>query len=292
MAIVLPVGAVAAIIWFVAAERGGGPGGDIFVRPVVLQPVTPEDVRGLEALFADRGFQWPPEGTVPRIAVQRLPAGLAEAPIPEKKALFFRALLPLVLAENRQIERQRRVLQEAFAGGPAAVGRAGWGRAEAIAGRYGVDGDLRDPAVQRRLLLRVDRVPVALALAQAANESAWGASRFTREANSLFGQWTYREGAGVVPRRRREGAEHMVRAFPGLRASVRAYLHNLNTGHAYTAFRGMRARLRAAGQPLDPLVLAGGLVRYSERGWGYVKELRSMIRGNRLNRLPDLRLAG
>lgn len=261
-------------------------------REVSLRPIHANSVAQLERVFERRDYAWPPGRAVPPLAIQALPPGLGEVGVTRKKRLFFRALLPLVLAENEAIARQRAFLRSAFTEGDLSSTTPRWYRVRALAERYNVAGDLNEPAVRRRLLRRVDVVPPGLVLAQAANESAWGTSRFSREANNLFGQWTYEADQGVVPKRRREGAEHYVRAFSGLRASVRAYLRNINVGHAYGGFRQMRAHLRASGQNLDPLVLAGGLVRYSERGWAYVAEIRAMIRHNGLARLNGVRLAG
>ena len=160
-----------------------------------------------------------------------------------------------------------------------------------LAELYRVNGDLNDPLVRDILLRRVDEVPPALVLAQAANESAWGNSRFAREANNLFGQWTYKQDLGMVPARRDEGARHYVRVFPDLRSSVRAYLRNINIGHAYLDLRRMRARMRAAGQQLDPYRLSDGLLRYSQRGEEYVNEIRTMMSINGLDQLGPLQLA-
>ena len=274
------------------ARPAGVPSPSTPAPPVSLQPVRANSVAQLEGLFERRDYPWPPAGTVPPLAVQALPPGLEQARVERKKRLFFRALLPLVVAENAAIARHRAFLRSAFAKAELSRTAPEWYRVRALAERYQLKGDLNDPAVRRRLLRRVDVVPPGLALAQAANESAWGTSRFTRVANNLFGQWTYDAAEGVVPKRRREGASHYVRVFPGLRASVRAYLHNINVGHAYSGFRQMRAHLRASGQPLDPLVLAGGLARYSQRGWDYVAEIRAMIRYDGLADLNGVRLEG
>lgn len=145
------------------------------------------------------------------------------------------------------------------------------------------DANMSDRAVLRELLRRVDVVPMSLVMAQAANESAWGTSRFAREANNLFGQWCFDEGCGLVPERRHNDASHEVRSFGSVQGSVRAYLRNLNTHGSYAEMREMRANMRAQGRPLDSMVLARGLTHYSERGMAYVNELQDIIRVNRLH---------
>ncbi len=252
------------------------------------------NVAEAEALFQRLGYAWPPAvgPSVPRIALDPLPADYpAGLETRRKKALFFRALLPLVLAENRVLRAQRQhLLRLRELGLPAQAGTASHAWLQDLLRRYRVSQeDGLAPAVER-LLQRLDEIPPALVLAQAANESAWGTSRFARIANNLFGQWTWQEEHGIVPAERPEGERYLVRKFPSLRASVRDYLYNLNVGHAYEALRRMRHEMRAAGEALDAMALASGLSRYSERGEDYVEEIRRIIRGNRLDRLGDVDL--
>jgi cytochrome c oxidase subunit 2 len=127
----------------------------------------------------------------------------------------------------------------------------------------------------------VDAVPAALVLAQAANESGWGTSRFAQEANNLFGMWTWDKDAGLLPERRAANARHFVRVFNNLRGAVDNYLHTINTGPAYRELRMLREQQRLRGEPLSAWKLAAGLSRYSERGEEYVAEIRSIIRFNR-----------
>lgn len=132
------------------------------------------------------------------------------------------------------------------------------------------------------LLHRVDVIPPSLAMAQAANESAWGKSRFATEGNNYFGQWCFSKGCGLVPAGRPEGARYEVREFDNPQASVESYVLNINRHNAYAGLRKIRSRLRAQGETPNGHDLAGGLLRYSERGEHYVKELRAMMRVNRL----------
>ncbi|NLO81393.1 MAG: hypothetical protein GX093_14060 [Xanthomonadaceae bacterium] len=254
-----------------------------------LKPVTAASSQALLALFAQHDYAWPPQGPVPRLAVQALPPDLAELPVSTRKALFFSILTPLILAENERLQQERSQLQKLLA-------RSDWTEAErnelaALAKRYAVRGELSDPETQRQLLLRVDEIPLGLALAQAAKESGWGTSRFAREARNLFGVWTWDRSQGIVPAARPSGATHLVRVFPDLQASVRNYMHTLNTGAAYSTLRLRRAYLRSIGAPLQPLALADGLERYSERGQIYVKEVRALILGNHLDQLDGVTLA-
>jgi Bax protein len=130
------------------------------------------------------------------------------------------------------------------------------------------------------LYLKVDIVPYELVLAQAANESAWGTSRFAKIGLNFFGMWCYRKGCGMVPGGRDTGAKHEVAKFNSVDHAVRRYLYNINTHYAYDVFRVIRGQLRSHAQELSPKILATGLLRYSIRGSDYVVEISDMLRHN------------
>lgn len=205
----------------------------------------------------------------------QFPAGEA------RKAAFLAFFVPVIRAENEAVLGSRQRLAAIVE-----AGEAGWLDGlwlDHLADRYELDEFERDdPAHWRQLLARVDRVPASMALAQAANESAWGTSRFARQGNNYFGQWCFTAGCGLVPAQRESGAGHEVAAFRHARESVRRYVNNINTHPAYADLRRRRAALRAEGQGITGLALAPALIRYSERGQAYVDELESMIRFNNL----------
>lgn len=225
---------------------------------------------------------------VPAVELAGLPVDLdAVAPVDVRKALFIRTVLPIVLRANGEVLAERAevetVLATLEAGGSADQAEP---RLRRIAGRYGLPGISLDPDGLRRLLRRVDAVPVSMALAQAIAESGWGTSRFALAGNALFGQWTWNPVDGMLPTARADGRKHRVRAFATLTDSARAYVRNLNTHAAYAGFRHARAAARAAGGTLPAGEdLIRHLTRYSERGAVYVGEIRTLIRQNRLDRL-------
>jgi len=256
-----------------------------------LELAKMSDPERVDRLFSNRGASWPPEESVPALSVRSFPSGLETLAVDDKKSLFFRALLPVVLVENERIRREREIVERAFSGRLLVPGDGFYATVSALATRYQVEGDLNDTQVREKLLRRIDTLPPGLVLAQAANESAWGTSRFAREGNNLFGHWTWDADEGMLPRERAAGASHYVRVFSDIRSSVRAYLHNINVGRAYEKLRETRAAMRGVGKPLDPLVLAGGLTKYSQRGLAYVNDIRTLIRSNGLDRLNAPRLA-
>lgn len=227
---------------------------------------------------------------VPRIALAKLPGDLSRIrETAQRKAMFLKTVLPLVLQVNEQILEDRARLWDLSTSQKtgdtlSAVDRL-W--LAVMAERYGTKRGNIDA-----LLNRHDVVPPSLALAQAASESAWGTSRFVREGNAMFGEWTFaNKHDGIVPSKRAMGKTHRVRAFSSLYESVLSYAVNLNKHRAYREYRTMRAAMRAEGRTIDGMHLAGALHRYSERGASYVAELRSIIMGNDLALLDDARLS-
>ncbi len=140
------------------------------------------------------------------------------------------------------------------------------------------------------LLRHVDILPPSMVLAQGANESGWGGSRFARQGNNLFGVWCYTKGCGMVPKRRDKGLKHEVKRFSSATESVRDFYHNINTHPAYAPLRDLRANLRKSGRPLTGNSLAAMLTPYSQRGGDYVKTIQHIIDKNRLQRFDKLLL--
>lgn len=282
----LPLALAFLLAQFIDARRTPG---EIFRAPELAR-IDPASPQQLLDIFDSHEYSWPPGESVPPLALESLPANLETLPAPEKKSLFFRSLLPLVLAENARIAERRAFLQQTFAAGPLAGDSTTAKLVADIAARYAVEGDLNDPAVRELLLRRVDTVPPSLVLAQAAIESGWGTSRFAQQANNLFGIWTWKAEEGLVPEQRAEDADHYVRKYGDIRGSVRSYLHNINVGRAYQEFRLLRARMRSSDIPLDVLDLAGTMQNYSIRGEAYVEDVQLMITANELQRLRGVRL--
>ncbi|MDJ0684114.1 MAG: glucosaminidase domain-containing protein [Alphaproteobacteria bacterium] len=226
---------------------------------------------------------------VPRVLVDTVPVDLGSIEIVEdRKREFIRMMLPMVLVVNEKIEADRErvadLRQALEADRPVSMRERAWLEDQFV--EYGVPSDDFDA-----LLTRMDIAPPSLALAQAAIESGWGSSRFAREGNALFGQWTTEEYEGIVPASREEGKTHKIRAFDAPSDSVESYIRNLNTHRAYREFRAMRADMRARGAAIDSMRLAETLIDYSEKGPVYVDLVKSVIGVNDLRDLDKARLA-
>jgi len=209
---------------------------------------------------------------------QSIPDLSNEKDVKTKKRKFFNALRPMVEIENQRVAGQRNFVLGLQQKDNLTDNESS--RLVKLVKYYRLETNKDGSTPWAALLKRVDTVPLELVLSQAANESAWGTSRFARKANNLFGQWCFTKGCGLVPSRRNAGSTHEVAAFKSPQLSVRSYLRNLNTGRVYKDLRTIRAQKRAEGKIATAFELAEGLSKYSERGQAYVKEIRSMIKYN------------
>ena len=254
-----------------------------------VQVIDPEDLDTLNKRFKQNDYSWDKlEAGVPPLIVTRFPEDLNHRlNSGEKKRAFLLSLLPMVLLANQAIEAERRELETLLARHDqmGLISQEEKQRLKEMVDYYQLERDpLNDKRARAMLLHRVDILPPSLVLAQAATESGWGTSRFTREGNNLFGQRTYRTGNGIVPSRRPDGENHEVKRFGSLFESVRSYMRNLNTHNAYRELRDLRARLRRGGEHLSGVQLASGLDAYSALNGDYIDYVRDMIRANDLSR--------
>ena len=205
--------------------------------------------------------------------------------VQERKQAFFDFLLPHITDLNEELLDKRGEIEswrERFRE-KGALGDRKLRKLNEYLLRYKFD-EVEEPSDQvfMDLLSRVDIIPPSMALAQAAIESGWGASRFAREGNNLFGMWCYEPGCGMIPKRRALGATHEVAKYDSPRDSFEAYVHNLNTNRAYVPMRAIRRELRVAEKEIVGSDLARGLERYSTQRWEYVGKIQTMIAVNEL----------
>ena len=187
-----------------------------------------------------------------------------QLPVQEKKEFFFESVYQMVVDANKQVKKEREEI-----------------KSSTNLAQYCVKYRVKECS-QENLLKKVNVIPPSLALAQAANESAWGTSRFAQKANNLFGEWCFSEGCGLVPLSRPDGETYEVEKFNKLRGSVASYIHNLNSHPAYKKLRDIRNSVGVNGYEM-----AEGLEAYSARGKKYVEELQSMIEYNGLQEYDE-----
>ena len=200
----------------------------------------------------------------------------------KRKDFFIQIVLPLIIQENNNIKLDRKTLFNIINKSNNTISEKLW--LEKKYKQYGVKS--KDLST---LKIRMDEIPVSLAIAQAAKETGWGTSRFAQEGNALFGQWTW-SGEGLKPKDAEKGEGHKVMKFNVLQASVRAYQRNLNTHSTYKDFRKARAESRDLNRPLDSIELSKYLNKYAETGNQYVEVLQKIIVQNKLQDFDDAKL--
>ncbi len=213
----------------------------------------------------------------------RLPKELKNIESPKKrKKLFIKIVLPLIIEENLKIKFDRKKLFEILNKNNTTNRDKSW--LDLKFKQYGIKNkDLT------KLKIRMDEIPVSLAIAQAAKETGWGSSRFAQEGNALFGQWTW-SGEGIKPLELEKDKNHKVAKFKILKASVRAYQRNLNTHPSYKEFRIERAIQRDNDEKLDSLKLVDFLEKYAETGKEYTEVLKKIIKQNKLTDFDDVKI--
>ena len=241
------------------------------------------------------GIREVPRVYLPLIGEKWGPTSSHEVTVDNKKRLFFRGLAPLVLRPNEliMIDRERLHSIKSVFNPDKAMDEKDQKWLFKLASLYKVNST--DDQVTRSMLdelwKKVDVVPVSLALAQAAEESGWGTSRFAALGNAVYGQWTWGDNAIKPEQQRKELGDYGIASFETLQQSVSAYMLNLNTHNAYASLRDKRAELREKNEKITGYILAGQLTKYSERGEEYVKGLRSLMEYNRLAPADDAYLS-
>jgi len=231
---------------------------------------------------------------VPRLYITTVPSRWRDKtsedmPVVDKKRAFFRLLGPLILHANELIQADRQELESIIGalreGKTISPRQESFMRKTAVAYMLGEGEDsvdINDRALQDELIRRVDTLPPSLVLAQAAEESGWGTSRFAVEGNALFGMWTWGD-EGIRPEQQRsEHGDHKIASHETPMDSVIAYMQNLNTHRSYESLRARRAELRRSGTKVTGWELAKTLTQYSERGQDYVDALHSLMKTNML----------
>ncbi|WP_372769997.1 glucosaminidase domain-containing protein [Pseudoalteromonas sp.] len=241
--------------------------------------VSPWLDKSAQSLVSDK------EETLPKPIVKEKPLHNVKLPdfvnmrnVQKRKKAFFDLLRPYIVAENKRILKQREqvdlALTELELG--FAIPKYQINALKDIFAKYKIDDEINEESLTVALN-RVDSIPIAMVLTQAANESGWGTSRFARIGLNFFGLWCFREGCGMVPNQRNEGRNHEVAAFKSLEQSVKAYFRNINTHPAYQQLRDLRQSNRYDEQIILAEKLLYGLGSYSERGHAYIEELNQML---------------
>ena len=186
-----------------------------------------------------------------------------------RKALFFNYLLPEIKLNNAKITKLRNsIINDELSQDELAE----------LANKYRLDNGIS----KEDMLASIDVLPPSLILAQAANESDWGRSRFAKKYNNYFGIWCFSKGCGTIPKNREKGAKHEVAIFRSLKDGIEYYMLNLNRNQFYSELRKIRKEQRKYGNTISGLELAKGLTSYSQKGDDYIASIQSIISFNNL----------
>ena len=226
---------------------------------------------------------------VPRMYFSSIPKNINEYKIFEKKKVFLSILLPIALRGNELALEERKLLKVAFLTNNIY-------KIEYFAKRYKVKNftkinfgslnSLQLSNIKKELLIKVNRIPVSMIIAQAIIESGWGSSRFAQEGNALFGEWTWKNNDGIKPNGNLD-ANFAVKSFKNISESLNSYILNLNRHPAYTEMRNYRSMMFKAGKDITGYDTAAYLENYAEIGLAYVEKVNDMIKSNKLYRFEN-----
>ena len=226
---------------------------------------------------------------VPRMYFSSIPNNINEYKIFEKKKVFLSILLPIALRGNELALEERKRLKVAFLTNNIY-------KIEYFAKKYKVKNftkinfgslnSLQLRNIKKELLIKVNRVPVSMIIAQAIIESGWGASRFAQEGNALFGEWTWKNNDGIKPNGNLD-ANFAVKSFKNISESLNSYILNLNRHPAYTEMRNYRSMMFKAGKDITGYDTAAYLENYAEIGLAYVEKVNNMIKSNKLYKFEN-----
>lgn len=226
---------------------------------------------------------------VPRMYFSSIPKNINEYKIFEKKKVFLSILLPIALRGNELALEERKRLKVAFLTNNIY-------KIEYFAKKYKVKNftkinfgslnSLQLRNIKKELLIKVNRIPVSMIIAQAIIESGWGASRFAQEGNALFGEWTWKSNDGIKPNGNLD-ANFAVKSFKNISESLNSYILNLNRHPAYTEMRNYRSMMFKAGKDITGYDTAAYLENYAEIGLAYVEKVNDMIKSNKLYKFEN-----
>lgn len=207
-------------------------------------------------------------------------------PVRKRQQQFFSYLKPAVERNNKEIILQRQLVVKNYQiwKKKQQINAEQMQKVRQLSEKYKLNSlQFNKKGDWDKLLQRIDIIPPSMVLAQAANESAWGTSRFARLGANYFGQWCFTDGCGIVPKKRPQGRHYAVTKFSSAYASIASYMRNLNTNSHYKLFRQLRAQARKKHQLPSGYLLAQGLSSYSERGMAYVNSIRAIISRHKLS---------
>ena len=211
----------------------------------------------------------------------------------QKKIEFIETILPIIVYQNQKtlIKKNKLIEIKELIEINKTLSDKDISFVKRVAKKYSVNTNSKHKIdIIDELLISVNIIPNSIVLAQAANESGWGSSRFAKEHNALFGQYTYDINSGTIPEQREVGKKHLIKVFLSIDKSVESYFLNINTHHAYKEFRDIRNILNINNLNQSVKSLTKALGNYAEDKL-YVKTLNSIIDNNNLTQFDLINLS-
>jgi Bax protein len=132
---------------------------------------------------------------------------------------------------------------------------------------------------------KMESHPTSIVIAQAIIESGWGTSKFFQKANNVFGIWSFSKKDNRVAASKKRGAKTIyLKKYKSMEESIYDYFVTLARKDSYKLFQKKKLITQ------DPYKLVNYLIKYSERGESYTKELKEMIRQNKLSAYDKYKL--
>jgi Bax protein len=185
--------------------------------------------------------------------------------VAQKKRAFFQRVVPVIEKVYDKKYKEYEVVKKAVAQHQQSEKIAELKR------RYGVRTDVE-------LLHALKPHPKSIAIAQAAIESAWGTSRFFKEANNIFGVWSINAKQKRIAAGSKRGKQTIwLRKFDSLEDAVSDYYFMLSSKRVYKGFKALNYN-----EKNSVYLIVRGLLPYSEKGQEYIDSLSNIIRHNKL----------
>jgi len=229
---------------------------------------------------------------LPRVFLDYIPKNIDEYNTPTKKKLFISILLPIIILGNELVLKDRELMKIAFLDKDAK-------KIQYYSKKYRIKNfktinflkvsSSQVNEINEELLQKINIIPISMILAQAAIESGWGSSRFAKEGNALFGEWTWKNNAGLKPKYNKD-AKFSVKVFDNISDSVNSYILNLNSHPAYKKMRDYRTIAIKEDKILSGYDTSNYLDQYAEIGYEYVLKVTSMIKNNKFDKFDNIKL--
>lgn len=135
----------------------------------------------------------------------------------------------------------------------------------------------------KELLIALKPHPISITLSQAAIESAWGSSRFFKEANNIFGVWSFNKNEPRLEANiKRDNKTIYLKKFKSVEEAIKQYYKMLSSKKIYFEFKRLNY------ENYDSIEIAKKLTKYSEEGEEYTKKIIAVMKYNKFKKYDKI----